>query len=74
MIRGAGKILERVDLIECELSLTSLYEGQRLLPGMIERLDSAGFRPVFFEPGHRSGDRILFADGWILRAEAPGIG
>ncbi len=69
VIRGAGKILERVDLIECELSLTTLYEGQRLLPGMIERLDSAGFRPVFFEPGFtdRETGYCLQMDGFFVR-------
>lgn len=50
ILQGALKILPKVELIECELSLVPLYVGQLLLPEMLSVLKSLGFEPVQFMP------------------------
>jgi FkbM family methyltransferase len=51
VLRGASKVLPQVDLIECELSLVPLYDGQFLFLQMIELLKDLGFEPIRFAPG-----------------------
>jgi FkbM family methyltransferase len=51
VIHGIKSILSQIHLIECELSLATLYEGQYLFPEMIDLLEGIGFRPVHLEPG-----------------------
>ncbi len=51
VLSGAAATLDLVDLIECELSLVPLYEGQYLFQDMIDLFRSRGFVPVYFEPG-----------------------
>jgi hypothetical protein len=70
VIQGAKPLLDSIKLIECELSLTPLYEGQYLFQDMIDILGGIGFRPVHFEPvfsdwktGH-----CLQADGIFVRS------
>lgn len=43
VLDGAREILSMVQGVLCELSLVSLYEGQRLWMDMIQRLESEGF-------------------------------
>jgi len=49
VIKGARSLLQQVCLIECELSLTPLYEGQYLFHDMLDLLDGIGFKPVHFD-------------------------
>ncbi len=49
VIKGAKSLLQQVCLIECELSLTPLYEGQYLFHDMLDLLDGIGFKPVHFD-------------------------
>jgi FkbM family methyltransferase len=49
VIRGAKSLLQQVCLIECELSLTPLYEGQYLFQDMLDLLNENGFKPVHFD-------------------------
>ena len=51
VIEGAKSILPLVYLIECELSLVPLYEGQYLFQEMVDLLKGIGFTPVHFYPG-----------------------
>ena len=51
VLRGASSVLPQVELIECELSLVPLYDGQLLFLQMIELLKDLGFEPVRFAPG-----------------------
>jgi FkbM family methyltransferase len=51
VLKGASEILPQVELIECELSLIPLYEGQLVFHGMITELKSRGFNPIQFVPG-----------------------
>jgi FkbM family methyltransferase len=50
VLKGAADVLPQVDLIECELSLTPLYDGQLLYQQMIDLLKGLGFEPVQFVP------------------------
>jgi FkbM family methyltransferase len=49
VIKGAKSLLQQVCLIECELSLTPLYEGQYLFHDVLDLLDGIGFKPVHFD-------------------------
>jgi len=51
VLRGAGTILPQVEVIECELSLVPLYEGQLLFTEMLAVIKDLGFSPVQFAPG-----------------------
>ncbi len=52
VIKGAISLIERqVHLIECELSLVPLYEGQCLFSEMMSLLAKNHFSPVHLEPG-----------------------
>ncbi len=68
---GASGLLDRVDCMQLELSLVSLYEGAPSFLQMIAQTKSLGFEifnivPVFKD--YRSG-QVLQADGYFLRAE-----
>ena len=51
VLKGASEILRQVELIECELSLIALYQGQLLFDQMIALLGKLGFEPVRVTPG-----------------------
>lgn len=50
VLRGATSTLPQVRLIECELSLVQLYDGQMLISQMLSLLDSLDFVPICFTP------------------------
>jgi len=51
VLRGAGAVLDRVTIVELELSLVPLYSGQELLPEIWREVESLGFEPIWMEPG-----------------------
>ena len=70
VLMGAKSLLRQVYVIECELSLGPLYEGQYLLQGMMKLLDEIGFKPVHIDPGfsdQRTG-HCLQVDGIFVRS------
>ena len=72
-LRGAGKTLERVSLVEAELSFVPLYGGQATIEDVVGHLSQRGFDLVWLEPGsceERSG-HVLQADGIFARSSAP---
>jgi FkbM family methyltransferase len=46
VLRGAVRTLERVLLVECEIPLVSMYQGQQTFAEMLALLADAGFFPV----------------------------
>lgn len=66
---GAEGVLRRCALIECELSLDSLYSGQPLLEDVIAYISAQGFRPVWLERGltDHKRRRILQVDALFAR-------
>ena len=51
VIDGASALLASVRLVECELSLAPLYDGQTSFNDMLALLARHGFSPAHFEPG-----------------------
>ena len=69
VLRGAAETLGRVVGVQLELSLVPLYEGQRLMPELLEHLSRLGFElwgvaPAFVDP--RTG-RMLQIDATLVR-------
>ena len=69
VLAGAPKTLDRFGAVRLELSLVSLYEGQSLMPQMVEYLGDHGLdlwliEPGFVEPTTR---RMLQLDGLFVR-------
>jgi FkbM family methyltransferase len=69
VLRGAAETLGRVEAVQLELSLVRLYEGQRLMPELLEHLGGLGFElwavaPAFVDP--RTG-RMLQIDATLVR-------
>lgn len=68
VLDGAIGTLAEFGAVRTELSLVPLYDGQALLPDVLEHLGQRGFdlwaiEPGFEEPGTR---RLLQADGFFL--------
>lgn len=71
VIRGADKLMRRVDGLECEMSLVALYKGQPLVDEMLGMIYRLGFQmvgvcPAFLAPGT---NYILQMDGTFLRTD-----
>lgn len=66
---GAQGLLERIDTIECELSLVSLYAGQPLFPTVCQHIYDAGFFAVWVERGFKSKEgEVLQLDALFRRS------
>lgn len=72
VIEGMAGILDLVHLIECELSLSPLYQGQKLFTDIIKILEPLGFVAVDFARGFsdlQSG-YCLQVDGIFARRDS----
>jgi FkbM family methyltransferase len=72
VFEGAATTLSQFAMVRTELSLVPLYEGQALLPEVVEHLRRNGLalwsvEPGFTEPGTR---RMLQVDGVFVREDA----
>jgi FkbM family methyltransferase len=69
VLQGGTDLLSRVDLLEIELSLVRLYDGQWLLPEMLTWLAERGFTLIGMEPVLRdpSSGYLLQVDGFFAR-------
>ncbi len=69
VLSGAATTLEQIRLIECELSLVPLYDGQLLFHAMLDLLGNLGFQPVQFSPGfsNSGSGHCLQVDGVFAR-------
>ena len=70
VLHGAGETLPAVEAIECELSLVELYDGQPLLPEMVQFLEDAGYSLLLLEPEFRDvrSQAILQVSGIFVRS------
>lgn len=71
VLDGAQKSLPHIGAVRTELSLVELYDGQPLLPEMLELLIEQGLELWLVEPGFSdpSSGRLLQLDGTFLRSE-----
>ena len=71
VLDGAAETLSQFGAVQAELSLVPLYEGQALLPEMLERLDAHGFDLWVIESGLTDPitRRQLQVDGTFFRRE-----
>lgn len=66
---GAAGLIQRVIGIQCEMSLTPLYEGQPLFSDLLSRFEADGFSLWNVLPGFvdRKSGRMLQVDGVFFR-------
>jgi FkbM family methyltransferase len=69
-LRGAEAVLGRVDVIQAEMGLEHLYEGDVTWRELVDWLEARGFRLAGIEPGFEDPDsgELLQADGIFVRA------
>jgi FkbM family methyltransferase len=70
VLRGAPRFLERVCVLESELSLVTLYQGQPLFGEVVDELRGRGLALVALEPAFNdpATDEILQVNGLFARA------
>lgn len=73
VLAGAPVILTTVAILECELSIARLYEGQPSFRSMIDRTSDLGFElldidPFFYE---RATGRVMAMDAIFVRGSGP---
>lgn len=69
VLRGAAKVLPRIDAIQLEMSLVPLYEGESMFIDQVLAMKSRGYALWQVEPGfmdNRTG-RLLQVDGTFVR-------
>jgi FkbM family methyltransferase len=69
VLAGARTTLERVRMVECELSLVELYDGQALMAELVDLLGSIGFALWGLRPGlaDQARGQLLQVDGLFVR-------
>ena len=73
ILAGARRSLATVDLVQLEMSLIPLYEGQPTLIGLLELMFGEGYELIALDPGFtdpRTG-HLLQVDGIFRRASDP---
>ena len=73
VIAGAPLILSTVAILECELSIAHLYEGQPSFRSMIDRASDLGLELIDIDPffRERATGRVLSMDAIFARRSAP---
>ena len=66
---GAEGILDRIDVLECEIALAPIYEEQPAFREMVELIDDLGFTPIGVEPNYSDPmtGTVLDADFLFVR-------
>jgi FkbM family methyltransferase len=70
VLRGAEPVLDRIDVVQAEMALQHLYEGDSSWRELADWLESRGFRLAGLEAGFEDPDsgELLQADGIFIRA------
>ncbi len=69
VLEGASRILPRIKMLQLELSLVQLYQGELLFRAMLDKVDELGYELYAAIPGFtdmKSG-RLLQLDGIFIR-------
>lgn len=74
VLRGARAVLSTFELVELEMSLVPLYEGQELAPAVCAMMRDEGFVPVALEASfaHPETGEILQIDGIFTNMRSGG--
>ncbi|MEQ8968218.1 MAG: FkbM family methyltransferase [Azospirillaceae bacterium] len=69
VLDGAAGVMDRIALVQSELALVPIYEGEPDWRAMIDRMAREGFTPVLFIPGYfnRRTARLIAMDGVFAR-------
>ena len=69
VLDGAAGVLEQIALIQIELSIFEIYDGETSYREMIDHLGALGYHPVLFIPGYfnKRTARLLQMDGVFAR-------
>jgi len=69
VLDGVRHHLDELAVVQLELSLVPLYDGQALMPQLVERMSQCGFELWLLEPGFSAPDsgRLLQCDGVFVR-------
>ena len=70
VLDGAKGVIGRLAVIQTELAIVPVYQGEPDYRAMIDRLDDLGFVPILFIPGYfnRRTARLIGMDGVFARA------
>jgi FkbM family methyltransferase len=70
VLRGAEAVLDQIDVVQAEMALQHLYEGDSTWRELIDWLEARGFRLAGIEPGFEDPDsgELLQADGIFVRS------
>jgi FkbM family methyltransferase len=73
VIDGAPDILSTIAILECELSIARVYEGQASFRSMIDRTSDLGFELVDIDPffRERATGRVMSMDAIFVRNPDP---
>jgi FkbM family methyltransferase len=72
VLAGAAKCLDRITIVQMELSIEPLYEGAETWQASIESMRQLGYKLMLLTPGfrdHQTGE-MMQADGVFVRYEA----
>jgi FkbM family methyltransferase len=71
VLRGAGKVLGQIPLVEAELSIVEFYDGQASFYEVLRHLDDHGFTLVDLEPITRDNKtgKLAQANGIFVRRD-----
>jgi FkbM family methyltransferase len=74
VLHGAESMLAHTDAVQCELSISPLYDGEPPLLDVVVALRDRGFELVELEPGFydRATGRVLQFDGRFVRPASNG--
>jgi len=69
VLDGSSRHLDQLAAVQLELSLVPLYDGQALMPQLVERMSLHGFDLWLLEPGFAAPDsgRLFQCDGVFVR-------
>lgn len=72
VLAGAQNLLSRTSALEVELCPLTLYEGQDLMTGLLQRLEAAGFAMVLVDNvAVRTDGRAMAFNGMFVRQDQP---
>lgn len=75
VLQGAAESLSRIDVIEMEMSLLPLYQGETLIAGMISYLDQRGYQiyRITEEFSDKATGQMMQVNGTFVKKSLPNV-